>query len=45
MTAAELRGADPPVAGTVVAAWDDRALVALAMVEGGNLRPLRVMNL
>ncbi len=42
---AKLSGANPPVAGTVVAAWDDRSLVALVMVEGGNLRPLRVMNL
>lgn len=42
---AELCGAEPLVTGTVVAAWDHRTLVALAMVEGGKLRPLRVMNL
>jgi tRNA pseudouridine55 synthase len=42
---AQLDLAKLPVAGTVVAAWDDRALVALAMVEDGNLRPLRVLNL
>lgn len=42
---AELGGVDLLASGTVVAAWDDRALVALARVEGGNLRPLRVLNL
>jgi tRNA pseudouridine55 synthase len=31
-------------AGTVVSAWHDRALVALARVEDGKLRPLRVIN-
>jgi len=41
----KLRGANLPVSGTVVAAWDDQALVALARVEDGNLRPLRVLNL
>lgn len=42
---AEVPGANPPVAGTVIAAWDDRSLVALAMVEGSKLRPLRILNL
>jgi tRNA pseudouridine55 synthase len=32
-------------AGAVVGAWHDDALVALARVEGGSLRPLRVINL
>jgi tRNA pseudouridine55 synthase len=31
-------------AGTVVSAWHDRALVALARIEDGSLRPLRVIN-
>jgi tRNA pseudouridine55 synthase len=31
-------------AGTVVSAWHDCALVALARVEDGKLRPLRVIN-
>jgi len=31
-------------AGTVVSAWRDRILVALARVEDGGLRPLRVIN-
>jgi len=31
-------------AGTVVSAWHDQAVVALARVEDGNLRPLRVIN-
>lgn len=31
-------------AGTVVSAWHDNALVALAMIEDGGLRPLRVIN-
>jgi tRNA pseudouridine55 synthase len=30
--------------GTVVSAWHDHTLVALVKVEGGTLRPLRVMN-
>jgi tRNA pseudouridine55 synthase len=33
-----------PDAGTVVSAWHDNDLVALAMVEGNSLRPLRVIN-
>jgi tRNA pseudouridine55 synthase len=32
------------IAGTVVSAWHDHALVALARVEDGDLRPLRVIN-
>jgi tRNA pseudouridine55 synthase len=32
------------VAGTVVSAWHDQSLVALARVEDGSLRPLRVIN-
>ncbi len=31
-------------AGTVVGAWHDHALVALARIEDGSLRPLRVIN-
>jgi tRNA pseudouridine55 synthase len=31
-------------AGTVVSAWHNHALVALARVEDGGLRPLRVIN-
>jgi tRNA pseudouridine55 synthase len=31
-------------AGVVVSAWHDHALVALAVVEDGSLRPLRVIN-
>ena len=31
-------------AGVVVSAWHDHALVALAMVEGDSLRPVRVIN-
>ncbi len=31
-------------AGTVVSAWHDQALVALAKIEGSGLRPLRVIN-
>ncbi|HEU0217850.1 MAG TPA: tRNA pseudouridine(55) synthase TruB [Stellaceae bacterium] len=42
----ELGGALPAcvVAGAVVGAWHDDALVAMARVEAGWLRPLRVMN-
>jgi tRNA pseudouridine55 synthase len=36
--------AECPDSGAVVGAWHDRALVALAKVEGGSLRPLRVIN-
>ena len=32
------------VAGVVVGAWHEDALVAIARVEAGQLRPLRVMN-
>jgi len=32
------------VAGAVVSAWHDHVLVALAKVEDGDLRPLRVIN-
>jgi tRNA pseudouridine55 synthase len=31
-------------AGTVVSAWHDHALIALAMIEGDCLRPLRIIN-
>ena len=31
-------------AGTVVSAWHNHALIALAMIEDGGLRPLRVIN-
>jgi tRNA pseudouridine55 synthase len=30
--------------GAVVGAWDGQALVALARIEGGRLRPIRVIN-
>ena len=33
-----------PDAGTIVSAWHDNDLVALAKVEGTSLRPLRVIN-
>jgi tRNA pseudouridine55 synthase len=31
-------------AGTVVSAWHDHALIAMAMIEDGWLRPLRIIN-
>lgn len=42
----ELRDAPPAgvAAGAVVGAWHDDALIAIARVEAGALRPLRVMN-
>jgi hypothetical protein len=30
--------------GAVVGAWHDQALVALARIEDGRLRPIRVIN-
>jgi len=30
--------------GMVVSAWHDQALIALARIENGGLRPLRVIN-
>jgi tRNA pseudouridine55 synthase len=35
---------DRPGDGIVVATWYDRALVALARIENGELRPVRVIN-
>jgi len=35
---------DRPEEGTVVSAWHDQALVALARIENGSLRPVRVIN-
>jgi tRNA pseudouridine55 synthase len=35
---------DPLQEGAVVGAWHGRALVALARIEGGYLRPVRVIN-
>ena len=35
---------DRPAEGTVVSAWHDQALVALARIENGGLRPVRVIN-
>jgi tRNA pseudouridine55 synthase len=37
-------GFDPLDEGTVVSAWQHQALVALARIENGRLRPVRVIN-